>query len=435
MVDPKAAETILSAIKEDDVTAVVMDLVSIPSPPGRERAAADFVLNWFRKQGIESQRQEIAGDRCNAVGMIKGQGGGRSLTLNGHIDTAFAGEEDDGAVLGLETGAPEYQPRAFLKDGRIYGQGVTNDKGSVAAFMVAGKAIAASGLVLKGDLLLAAVCGEIERAPVDEYQGADYLGFGYGTRHLLTYGGMTDMAIVTEPCKSENSQFGVTWGLPGGLYLKVSLFGRPLYAPYTRREAKENAVVTAARVIEAMEAWGASFEAANRYEFENGVIVPKVNLGAIRGGLPYKPNYSPGVCNLYVDIRVPPQRDPVDVVHEIDEVLKGLRLELGYRLEVYRSQRGYHTPYERVSPVVEAVQEAHAMLFDGARMGKTIATANSTWNDLNLYSERGIPAVKCGVLPESEATGKARLSLRPRDLTNLAKLYAMAAFQLCNRAR
>jgi acetylornithine deacetylase/succinyl-diaminopimelate desuccinylase-like protein len=435
MIDPKAAETILGSIREDDVTALVMDLVSIPSPPGRERTAADFVLSWFRKHHIEAQQQQIAGDRCNVVGMIKGKGGGRSLTLNGHIDTAFAGEEDDGAVLGPETGAPEYQPRAFLKDGRIYGQGVTNDKGSVAAFMVAATAIAKSGLAIKGDLLLAAVCGEIERAPIDEYQGANYLGFGYGTRHLLTYGGMTDMAIVAEPCKSENSQFGVTWGLPGGLYLKVSLFGRPLYAPYTRREAKENAVVTAARAIEAIETWGASFEAANRYEFENGVIVPKVNLGAIRGGLPYKPNYSPGVCNLYVDIRVPPQRDPVDVVHEIDEVLKELRLELGYRLEVYRSQRGYHTPYERVSTVVETLQEAHAILFDGAKMGKTVVTANSTWNDLNLYAERGIPGVKCGVLPESEATGKARLSLRPRDLTNLAKLYALAAFDLCNRSR
>jgi hypothetical protein len=52
-----------------------------------------------------------------------------------------------------------------------------------------------------------------------------------------------------------------------------------------------------------------------------------------------------------------------------------------------------------------------------------------------MYSERGIAAVKCGVLPESEVTGLARLSLRPRDLTNLAKLYALAAFHLCNVAR
>jgi hypothetical protein len=84
---------------------------------------------------------------------------------------------------------------------------------------------------------------------------------------------------------------------------------------------------------------------------------------------------------------------------------------------------------------VETLQEAHAMLFDGAKMGKTVVTANSTWNDLNLYAERGIPAVKCGVLPGSEATGKARLSLRPRDLTNLAKLYALTALDLCNRSR
>ncbi len=435
MTDAEKAEALLSSIREEEVGALVMDLVNIPSPPGRERGVAEYILNWFQQHGIEARRQEIADDRLNAIGVISGSGGGKSLTLNGHMDTAFGGEDDDGLVLGPEAGQPEYQPRSFVKDRRIYGQGVTNDKGSVAAFMTAAKAIANSSITLKGDLVLAAVCGEIERAPVDEYRGIEYLGFGFGTSHLLSYGVLTDMAIVAEPCQSENSQFGVTWGLPGGIYLKISCFGRPLYAPYTKREAGQNAVATAARVIDAIETWGAAFEAQNRYEFENGIIVPKVNLGAIRGGLPYKPNYSPGVCNLYVDIRIPPQRDPVDVVHEVKEFLDRLGLEYGYHLEVYRSQRGYHVPYERVSRLVDALQESHAFLFDGTRMGKAIPTANSTWNDLNLYSERAIPAVKCGVQPGPEVRGKERLSLRAQDLANLAKLYALTAIQICNLQR
>ena len=435
MIYAKQAEALLSSIRGEEAGALVMDLVNIPSPPGRERGAAEYILKWFEQHGIEARRQEIAGDRLNAIGVIRGSGGGKSLTLNGHMDTAFGGEESDGLVLGPEAGQPEYQPHAYVRGGRIYGQGVTNDKGSVAAFMMAAKAIATSGLILKGDLALAAVCGEIERAPVDEYQGIEYLGFGFGTRHLLTYGVLTDMAIVAEPCQSENSQFGVTWGLPGGLYLKISCFGSPLYAPYTRRDAGQNAVATAARVIEVIEEWGTAFEAANRYEFENGVIIPKVNLGAIRGGLPYKPNYSPGVCKLYVDIRVPPQRDPLDVMQEVKEVLDRLRLKYGYHLEVYRSQRGYHVPYERVASLVDVLQEAYAFLFNGARMGKAIPTANSTWNDLNLYSERGIPAVKCGVLPGPEVKGKERLSLRGQDLANLAKLYALTAIQICNSER
>jgi acetylornithine deacetylase/succinyl-diaminopimelate desuccinylase-like protein len=435
MIDPKAAETILANIHEEEVGAVVMDLVNIPSPPGHEREAAEHVLCWFQKHGIETRRQEVAGDRMNAIGIVRGSGGGKSLTLNGHLDTAFAGEPDDAIILGPEAGSPEYRPKAFVKEGRIYGQGVTNDKGSVAAFMIASKALAQSGVRLKGDLVLAAVCGEIERAPVDEYQGLQYLGFGFGTLHLLTHGVVTDMAIVAEPCQSENSQFGVTWGLPGGLYLKISCFGHPLYAPYTRREAGQNAVVTAARVISAIEAWGTEFEARNQYEFENGTIIPKVNLGAIRGGLPYKPNYSPGLCNLYLDIRVPPNQDPYDVVHEIKNLIDSLNVEYGYHIEVYRSQRGYHVPYQRVSSLVDAIQDAHAHVFAGTRMGKAIPTANSTWNDLNLYSERAIPAVKCGVLPGREVSGKGRLSLPARDLANLAKIYALTALQVCNTLR
>ena len=432
MIDRGAAEAVLKYIREEEVSKLVMDLVSIPSPPGRERAVAEYILTWFQSHGIAARRQEIAGDRWDAVGVIRGSGGGKSLTFNGHMDTAFAGEEDDAVILGPEAGSPEYQPHAFVKEGRIYGQGVTNDKGSVAAFMTAGKAIAASGFKLEGDMFLAAVCGEIERAPVDEYRGVEYLGFGFGTNHLLAHGGGTDMAVVAEPCRSENSQFGVTWALPGGLYIKISVYGRPLYAPYTRRESGQNAVATIARVIDALESWGATFEERNHYEFENGVIVPKVNLGAIRGGLPYKPNYSPALCNLYVDIRVPPQLDPVSVVREVREVLDGLRLPYGYQVEVYRSQRGYHVPYERVSPIVGALQEAHAFLFNGGRMGKAISTANSTWNDLNLYSERGMAGVKCGVLPGPELSGKERLSLRPKDLADLARLYALATLQLCD---
>ncbi|MBI4525710.1 MAG: M20/M25/M40 family metallo-hydrolase [Deltaproteobacteria bacterium] len=435
MIDAQKAEAVLNSIRGEEAGALVMDLINIPSPPGRERGVAEYILNWFKQHGIEARRQEMGGDRLNAVGVIRGSGGGKSLTLNGHMDTAFAGEASDDLILGPEAGQPEYQPRAYVREGRIYGHGVTNDKGSVAAFMTAAKAIAKRGLTLKGDLVLAAVCGEIERAPVDEYQGIEYLGFGFGTRHLLSYGVVTDMAIVAEPCQSENSPFGVTWGLPGGLYLKISCFGAPLYAPYTRREAGQNAVATAARVINAVEEWGSAFESANRYEFENGVIVPKVNIGAIRGGLPYKPNYSPGVCRIYVDIRIPPQRNPLDVAQELKQVLDRLSLKYGYQVDIYRSQVGYHVPYERVASLVEVLQDAHAFLFDGARMGKAIPTANSTWNDLNLYSERAIPAVKCGVLPAPGVKGKERLSLRDEDLANLAKIYALAAMQICNSER
>jgi hypothetical protein len=74
-------------------------------------------------------------------------------------------------------------------------------------------------------------------------------------------------------------------------------------------------------------------------------------------------------------------------------------------------------------------------VFAGTRMGKAIPTANSTWNDLNLYSERAIPAVKCGVLPGREVSGKGRLSLPARDLANLAKIYALTALQVCNTLR
>jgi acetylornithine deacetylase/succinyl-diaminopimelate desuccinylase-like protein len=60
------------------------------------------------------------------------------------------------------------------------------------------------------------------------------------------------------------------------------------------------------RVVQAIDAWAAEFERAHVYSSAHGPIVPKVNIGAIQGGAPFRPNYYPGVCSLYIDVRTPP---------------------------------------------------------------------------------------------------------------------------------
>src|SRR3989304_5876059 len=107
----------------------------------------------------------FANDRLNAVGLLKGICVGLSLMFNGHLDTSLTGTAED---LRLNpTLGPEDYPVARLEDGRIFGLGIENMKGGVAAFMMAGKAIKESGVGVKGDLYLAGVCGEIGRASID----------------------------------------------------------------------------------------------------------------------------------------------------------------------------------------------------------------------------------------------------------------------------
>ena len=49
-----------------------------------------------------------------------------------------------------------------------------------------------------------------------------------------------------------------------------------------------NAIVKMAKVIEAVENWGRAYEQKNTQDTACGKLVPKVNIGAIRGGVPFK---------------------------------------------------------------------------------------------------------------------------------------------------
>ncbi len=139
------------------------DLVDIPSPTGSEKALGEFIINWLTRHGIKSVRQEIGPERLNAVGIIEGGANGVSLMINGHMDTSYTGTAED--AMFCRTLEPDSDLKGVVRDGKVFGLGASNMKSGLAAFMVAGKAIRESGAALKGDLILAAVAGEISQHP------------------------------------------------------------------------------------------------------------------------------------------------------------------------------------------------------------------------------------------------------------------------------
>jgi acetylornithine deacetylase/succinyl-diaminopimelate desuccinylase-like protein len=162
--DKEISGRVLAQIDRNELAQLGCDLTSIPSPTGQEKAIADFILAWFEKSGIKSMRQEVEPDRPNAVGIVKGDGTGLSLGFNGHMDTSFTGTSADlRMVAGLE---PESELKGRIVGDKVQGLGISNMKAGLAAFMIAGKALKTSGVKLKGDVVLAAVVGEISRTPV-----------------------------------------------------------------------------------------------------------------------------------------------------------------------------------------------------------------------------------------------------------------------------
>ena len=134
--DKEAAKQVLGRIDRDELARLGCDLTSIPSPKGQEKAIAEFILNWFAASGLKAIRQEVEIDRPNAVGILKGDGTGLSLGFNGHTDTSFTGTAEDlRMVANIE---PETELRGSIKDGKVRGLGISNMKGGIAAFMMAG---------------------------------------------------------------------------------------------------------------------------------------------------------------------------------------------------------------------------------------------------------------------------------------------------------
>jgi len=421
----KAAKQVLAYIDRDELAQLGCDLVNIPSPTGQEKAVAEYILHWFQESGLKPVRQEVEVDRPNAVGVLKGDGTGLSLGFNGHMDTSFTGTQEDLRMVAIVE--PDSELKGSIKDGKVRGLGISNMKGGVAAFMMAGKALKKSGIKLKGDVIFAAVVGEISRTPIGPWQTKEYRGEGAGTRHLLTHGMHSDYAVV-----ADGSDMNIVWTQTGVVQIKITTFGKAEAAWGTKRSThpmvKLNAIVKMTKIIEALEKWAERFEEQYIYNSPTGPIYPKVNIGAIEGGAPYRPNYFPGVCSVYVDVRTPPQVRPVTVQHEITKSLSSLGIE--YEIEPYKSLLGHEG--KGVEPLVQSLEEIHQFLFS-QKLKPEAPDRASIWTDTNVYNELGIPAVKIG--PRGKRIGPRAEEINIDEMVKAAQIYALVALDICSRER
>jgi acetylornithine deacetylase/succinyl-diaminopimelate desuccinylase-like protein len=424
-VNEQAAKKILACIDRNELAQLGCDLTSIPSPTGQEKAIAEFILAWFEANGLKAVRQEVEPDRPNAVGILKGDGGGLSLGFNGHTDTSYTGTSADlRMIANIE---PEADLKGRIVGDKVQGLGISNMKGGVAAFMIAGKALKRSGIRLKGDVVLAAVVGEISRTPIGAWQGQEYRGEGIGTRHLLAHGMHTDYAVCCD-----GSDLNIVWTQTGVVQVRITTFGQPEAAWGTKRSQhpmeQKNAIVKMTKIIAAIERWGERFEQDYVYDSPTGPLLPKVNIGAIEGGAPYRPNYFPGVCSIYVDVRMPPEVRPVTIKHEIEQALNALGLD--YELDVYRSLLGHEG--RKVEPLVQTAEEIHAYLF-GRKIKPESPDRASIWTDTNVYNEVGIPAIKIG--PRGRRISARNEEIEIDVMLKAAQIYALIALDICSRER
>jgi acetylornithine deacetylase/succinyl-diaminopimelate desuccinylase-like protein len=178
------------------------------------------------------------------------------------------------------------------------------------------------------------------------------------------------------------------------------------------------------RLVERIDAWAEGFERERIYQSGNGPIIPKVTIGAIRGGAPYRANYYPGVCSLYVDVRFGPQLRPLQVERELRAALADTGVE--YEMQMYRSMMGYEA--EGAEPVIDALESSYRSLYGEATPAVTTGRS-SIWTDTNIYNEMGIPCVKFG--PRGKRAVRAE-QVEIEEIYRAACVYAMTALRICS---
>ena len=397
-----------------------LELGNTYGPCGHEQPVADAVTAWYKRHGMDSTQQQILPDRSNVVARLKGSGGGKSLIFNAHLDTEISGPDHDNL---MESDDPNLIG-AWREGDKIFGHTVLNDRGCMSVFMVMGKALYDAGLPMRGDVILTSVAGETGMAPVDEYQGLNYEGKGFGTRHLVDHAVRADYALV-----AETTSWSKSWLECGAVYLKVTLRGRNMYTPRLIREDAlpdhPNAIVKGAVVATALEAWAVDYEERNSYISALGEVRPKAQVGAIRGGVPYRPNRSSPVCKLYMDVRTIPGADQDAVIEEVRAVAQSI--DPAAEVECYTAKAGCEGA--NVEPLSDSVEAAFAQIVGGQTPPPQVAHT-SMWRDTNIFNAVGIPSLTFG-LPRGAAAVQGTGNFELDDLVACAKVYAKIALDIC----
>lgn len=399
-----------------------LELGNTFAPLGYEQAVSDAVMAWYERNNIAAFQQLVAPQRPNVIARLEGNGGGKSLIFNAHLDTELSGEEYDRLM-----GWMDHNKRGGWREGdRLFGHTVLNDRGLMSVFMLVGKAFKDLNVPLAGDVILTSAIGETGQAPVDEYQGPTYEGKGYGSRFMVDHGIRADYALVAEA-----TNFGMSWVECGACYMKITLRGRNMYTPrMTRPEDGNlndhpNAIVKGAAVINALEKWAIEYQKANTYQSPCGEVQPKAQIGAIRGGIPYRPNRSAPICMIYMDVRTVPGANPGAITKEVRDVVRGVVEDA--EVECFMSKAGHEG--KGVEPLAEAVSSAHDAVRGGPPPPVDVAITNM-WRDTNIFNSVGIPSLTFGT-----GRGKAQVQgtgfFELQDMIDCAKIYALTAMKIC----
>jgi acetylornithine deacetylase len=331
-------------VADSQLTALASQLVAIDSVnPGLhagargEADAVSFAAGWCAERGLGVEI--VGGERPSLIAIRRGTGGGRSLLLNGHLDTV--------GVAGMDG---PLEPR--VEGGRLYGRGAYDMKGAIAAILLA----AAEAPPLKGDVIVTAVADE-ELASV-------------GTSAVLERV-RADAAIVVEP-----TELQLAVAHRGFVGFEIETEG--VAAHGSRPELGVDAIAKMGHVLVALEALDRSLQAGRRHPL---VGPGSLHASLIEGGQEFS-SY-PARCLLTGERRTIPAETREQVELELRGIAGDATVRLGVDREPFAAPPGH--PFAELVGRVAGVAEPVGVPF---------------WTDAALIAAAGIPTVLFGPIGE-----------------------------------
>ena len=404
-------DEVLQQLDRDKIVQLACNLADIVSITGEEKGVAEYLGSEFEKLGMQVEYQDVEEGRPNVIGTLKGTGGGATLMFNAHMDHFDNPQE------------------TFVEDDRVYGRGLVNMKAAFPCYIEAVAAIQKAGVKLKGDIIIAGVVGEIEKAQIGRFQGKAYRGAGVGARYLMDHGVTADMCIIGEP-----TGLHLQIGNAGLVWARVSVDGRA-----TRF------VLAACKLAQAIQDWEREYQRKYPHKF----MLPTVQIGAIDGGNAFKPGTRP-TTDIFVIVKTLPGTPPLVIKRELEAVCEKVRKREGdildVRVDLYLSTDGYEI--SKSEYVVKAMERAHKRVF-GKPVPYPQPVRYGITSDGSRIAAYGVPAITYGpgfgthlvdptetkAPPEWDTPSGVRRGVGIENMVSCAKVYAMAALDICNKKK
>jgi len=383
----------------DSAVKILQELVHFPSVnpglvPGAsgETEIAEYICELMRAWGLEVIKSEAAPGRYNAIGLLRGTGGGRTLLFNGHTDT-----------VGVEGMAAPFSGE--MRNGKLYGRGAFDMKGSLAATLAAAQALVQSPRRLRGDVIFTFVADEEYTSRGTESIVADIRG-GRLPR--------PDAAINTEPT---GLQLGVSH--KGFAWIEIETSGKAAHG--SRPDLGVDAIVHMGHVLVEIERWQERLSQGRRH--------PRLGAGSVHASLIHggrELSSYPDHCRLHVERRTAPPETEQDVADEARQMLEELKrkvpgFQAASRITFARNAWQADLKSEIVKALSRSVQN---VLGRAPEM-----TGFPFWMDTALLGDAGIPSVVFG--PAGEGAHAVVEWVDVDSLGVCARVYADVIERFC----